>query len=186
MIDKDMDLLERIPETGDAARRTNLQRVIDGRVDDLVAAYEKKRSLREVATSYSGNWRDIVVFVCAVLFTIIWWNVGHSKHGNWLLMFIVMIVVVGRRRHLRRPRDLARDQNVSAQQPPPGPARPGADDLSSGRCLTARGCAQGRRRRRTPTPRCRRRAPDRGSCSPSRCVADRSRCGSPRRRVRTR
>jgi len=24
------------------------------------------------AASYEGNWRDIVVFICAVLFTIIW------------------------------------------------------------------------------------------------------------------
>ena len=42
--------------------------------------------------SYAGNWRDIVVFICAVLFTIIWWNVSHSR-SNWLLLFIVMIVL---------------------------------------------------------------------------------------------
>ena len=39
-----------------------------------------------------GNWRDIVVFICAVLFTIIWWNVSHSR-SNWLVMFIVMIIL---------------------------------------------------------------------------------------------
>jgi cell shape-determining protein MreD len=32
------------------------------------------------------------VFICAVLFTIIWWNVSHSR-SNWLLLFIVMIVL---------------------------------------------------------------------------------------------
>ena len=42
-----------------------------------------------------GNWRDIVVFMCAILFTIVWWNVPHSR-SNWLLMFIVMIIAVGR------------------------------------------------------------------------------------------
>ena len=41
---------------------------------------------------FQGNWRDIVVFICAVLFTIIWWNVSHSR-SNWLLLFIVMIVL---------------------------------------------------------------------------------------------
>ena len=34
---------------------------------------------------------DIVVFICAILFTIIWWNVSHSR-ANWLIMFILMIV----------------------------------------------------------------------------------------------
>ena len=42
--------------------------------------------------SYSGNWRDIVVFICAVLFTIVWWNVNHSR-SNWLVMFIAMIIL---------------------------------------------------------------------------------------------
>lgn len=43
------------------------------------------------ALSYAGNWRDIVVFICAVLFTIVWWNVSHSR-SNWLVVFIVMII----------------------------------------------------------------------------------------------
>jgi hypothetical protein len=42
--------------------------------------------------SYTGNWRDIVVFIAAILFTIVWWNVSHSR-ANWLVMFIVMIIV---------------------------------------------------------------------------------------------
>jgi hypothetical protein len=86
-----MDLLERLPPE-QTERRAELQRVIDIRVDDLIAAVDKNRSLLEVAQSYRGNWRDIVVFICAVLFTIIWWNVSHSR-SNWLVMFIVMIVV---------------------------------------------------------------------------------------------
>jgi hypothetical protein len=91
LIKQDMDLLERLP-ADQVERRAELQRVIDIRVDDLIAAVDKNRSLLEVAQSYRGNWRDIVVFVCAVLFTIVWWNVSHSR-SNWLVMFIVMIVV---------------------------------------------------------------------------------------------
>ena len=33
-----------------------------------------------------------MVFICVVLFTIIWWNVSHSR-SNWLIMFIVLIVL---------------------------------------------------------------------------------------------
>jgi hypothetical protein len=91
LIKQDMDLLERIPED-QPERRAELQRVIDLRIDDIVAGVDKNRSLLAVAQSYSGNWRDIVVFVCAVLFTIIWWNVSHSR-SNWELMFVVMILV---------------------------------------------------------------------------------------------
>ncbi|GAB7070257.1 hypothetical protein H7J06_25355 [Mycobacterium hodleri] len=91
LIKQDMDLLERLPAE-QTERRAELQRVIDIRVDDLIAAVDKNRSLLELAQSYRGNWRDIVVFVCAVLFTIVWWNVSHSR-SNWLVMFIVMIVV---------------------------------------------------------------------------------------------
>lgn len=90
VIKQDMDLLERIPAE-QVERRAELQRVIDLRVDDVIAAVDKNRSLREAAMSYQGNWRDIVVFVCGILFTIVWWNVPHSR-ANWLLMFIVMII----------------------------------------------------------------------------------------------
>ena len=91
LINKDMDLLERIPPE-QTERRAELQRTIDDRIDDLIVANERSRELREVAASYKGNWRDIVVFVCALLFTIIWWNVSHSR-SNWLIMFIVLIVL---------------------------------------------------------------------------------------------
>jgi ABC-type antimicrobial peptide transport system permease subunit len=90
MIKQDMELLERLPAE-QVERRAELQRVIDLRIDDIIEAVDKNRSLREVAMSYQGNWRDIVVFVCGILFTIVWWNVPHSR-ANWLLMFIVMII----------------------------------------------------------------------------------------------
>jgi ABC-type antimicrobial peptide transport system permease subunit len=90
-IKADMDLLDRIPDD-QPERRAALQRVIDARIDDIVASVDKSRQIREIAASYSGNWRDIVVFVCTVLFTVIWWNVSHTR-SNWLVMFIVLIIV---------------------------------------------------------------------------------------------
>jgi hypothetical protein len=91
MIKQDMDLLERIPED-QVERRAELQRVIDVRIDDIVTSVDKNHSMLELAQSYRGNWRDIVVFACAVLFTVVWWNVSHSR-SNWQLMFVVMILV---------------------------------------------------------------------------------------------
>jgi hypothetical protein len=91
LVKQDMDLLERLPPE-QVERRAELQRVIDIRIDDMIAAVDKQRSMLEVAASYRGNWRDIVVFVCAILFTIIWWNTDHTRNNYWL-MFGVMILV---------------------------------------------------------------------------------------------
>ena len=91
MIAKDMDLLERIPEDRPELK-ARLKESIDQRIDDLITTTERGRELRIAAMSYRGNWRDIVVFIAAILFTIVWWNVSHSR-ANWLVMFIVMIIV---------------------------------------------------------------------------------------------
>jgi hypothetical protein len=90
-IAKDMDLLDRIPDDRPELK-ARLKASIDERINDLIVANEKSRQIREMAASYQGNWRDIVVFICAVLFTIIWWNVSHSR-SNWLVMFIALIVL---------------------------------------------------------------------------------------------
>jgi len=118
---KDLDLLDRIPED-QAERRAQLQRVIDMRIDSLIAAADKSREVKELAASYQGNWRDIVVFICAVLFTVVWWNIDHGR-TNWLVMFVVMIVVSivagiyaargvirGVRTYLKSPRRSARQK----------------------------------------------------------------------------
>lgn len=42
--------------------------------------------------SYRGNWRDIVLLVCVLLFTIIWWNVNHGR-ANWLPTFVLLILL---------------------------------------------------------------------------------------------
>ena len=91
MITKDLDLLDRLPAE-DAERKARLKASIDERIDGLIEASVRSREIREAALSYRGNWRDIVVFVCALLFTFIWWNVSHSR-SNWLVMFIAMIIV---------------------------------------------------------------------------------------------
>ena len=87
----DIELMNMLPPE-QAERRAELQRVIGMRIDDLVAGVDKGHSLRDTALSYEGNWRDVFVFIRAVLFTIIWWNVPHDR-SNWLPMFIVMIIV---------------------------------------------------------------------------------------------
>jgi ABC-type antimicrobial peptide transport system permease subunit len=91
MIAKDMDLLERIPDDRPELK-ARLKASIDERIDDLITSTERGRELKLAAMSYTGNWRDIVVFIAAILFTIVWWNVSHSR-ANWLIMFIVMIIV---------------------------------------------------------------------------------------------
>ena len=42
--------------------------------------------------SYRGNWRDVVLFICSVLFTVIWWNVKHDR-PNWLVLFIALVLL---------------------------------------------------------------------------------------------
>jgi len=96
LIKSDLELLEMIPAEN-TALRADLEASINQRIGDLIVTTEKNRELREAASSYKGNWRDSVLFLCAVLFTIVWWNVPHSR-TNWLVMFIVLIaltVVVG-------------------------------------------------------------------------------------------
>jgi hypothetical protein len=91
LILKDLDLLDRIPEDRPELRE-GLKRSIDQRIADLIETNDRSRQMRTVAMSYQGDWRDIFVFICAVLFTVIWWNVKHDR-PNWLVMFIAMIVL---------------------------------------------------------------------------------------------
>ena len=57
----------------------------------LIAANDAARRLRAAASSYAGDWRDIVLFLCAVLFTIVWWFVDHHRN-SWLPVFVATIV----------------------------------------------------------------------------------------------
>ena len=65
-------------------------RTVEQRIDDMVSAAEKSRQLRAAMASYQGNWRDIVLVFCAVLFTYVWWHVPHHR-TDWLPTFIVLI-----------------------------------------------------------------------------------------------
>ena len=91
LIKQDQDLLDRIPQE-QTARRAELQRSVDVRVDDLIAATDRSRSLREEAGAYQRNWRDVVLVLCVVLFAVIWWNVPHGR-TNGLLTFMVLILL---------------------------------------------------------------------------------------------
>lgn len=91
LIKQDMDLLDRLPPEAEA-RRAQLERTINDRIDDLVDVADRNRALRKAALTYRGNWRDMVLLLCAVLFTIVWWDVDHQR-GNWLPMFVLLIVL---------------------------------------------------------------------------------------------
>jgi len=92
LLKQDMELLELLPPD-QVERRAELQRVIDMRIDDIIAGVDKSRSLVEMAQSYRGNWRDIVVFICAILFTIVWWEVADRAKGQFWPMFVVLILL---------------------------------------------------------------------------------------------
>jgi hypothetical protein len=110
-IKQDLELLEQMPDT-ESARREALRRSINERIDELILAENRARQLRAKASSYEGNWRDIVLFACTVLFSIVWWSVDHHRN-SWLPVFIATIVaavlacgytVRGLRRSVRRAR----------------------------------------------------------------------------------
>jgi hypothetical protein len=110
-IKQDLELLEQMPEM-EAARREALRRSIDDRIDELIVAEDTARQLRATASSYEGSWRDIVLFFCTVLFSVVWWSVDHDRN-SWLPVFITTIVasvvaagyaVRGIRRSMRRMR----------------------------------------------------------------------------------
>lgn len=91
MIKDDLELLEKIPPE-DVELRAALKSSIDVRIADLVVSTERTRQLRDAASSYRGNWRDGVLFMCSVLFTVVWWNVPHDR-TNWLVTLIFLIVL---------------------------------------------------------------------------------------------
>lgn len=96
IIKSDIELLDSLPEDCVEARR-ELKRTINERMFELIVSIDANRELRLTAKSYKGNWRDLVVFVCALLFTLVWWNVPHSR-SNWTITFVILVflsVVIG-------------------------------------------------------------------------------------------
>ena len=87
----DIELLNSIPEEN-VELRAELQRTIDLRVRELVEVLDRNRELRMKAGTYRGNWRDSVLLLCSLLFTVVWWNVPHTR-SNWLVTFIILVIV---------------------------------------------------------------------------------------------
>lgn len=87
----DIELLKSLPEES-VELRAELQRTIDTRVYELVGFLDRNYELRQTAGNYKGNWRDVVLLLCALLFTLVWWNVPHTR-TNWLITFIVLVIV---------------------------------------------------------------------------------------------
>ena len=91
VIKSDLDLLERIPED-QVARRAALEQLIAQHVDDLVVAIEKSRQLQQRLSYFAANWRDLVLFLTAVLFTVVAWHGDHHR-PVWLPLFIAAILM---------------------------------------------------------------------------------------------
>ena len=86
VIKSELDLLERIPED-QVTRRAALEQVIAQHVEDLVVATEKSRQLQQRISYFTENWRDLVLFLTTVLFTVVTWGADHNR-PVWLPLFI--------------------------------------------------------------------------------------------------
>jgi CHASE2 domain-containing sensor protein len=86
-----MDLLERIPED-QITHRAGLEQVIAQHIDDLVVAVEKSRQLQRRNSYFTENWRDLVLFLTTVLFTVVAWHADHNR-PVWLPIFIAVILL---------------------------------------------------------------------------------------------
>ena len=87
----DIELLKSLPQES-VELRAELQRTIDMRIYELVGLLDRNLELRQTAGNYRGNWRDVVLLLCAALFTLVWWNVPHTR-SNWLITFIILVIV---------------------------------------------------------------------------------------------
>lgn len=91
LIKSDLDLLDRIPDESTELRAA-LRHSIEARIGELIANVDRNREWREAASSYQGNWRDFVLFICALLFSLVWWNVPHDR-SNWLVTFVFLLIL---------------------------------------------------------------------------------------------
>ena len=92
-IKEDLELLERLPED-QVDRRAALMGIIENRVDALIVASERSRKVRSRARYFTerGNWRDLAVFISALLFAVVCWEVDHHR-AYWLPLFVATIVL---------------------------------------------------------------------------------------------
>jgi hypothetical protein len=90
-IKSELDLLERIPED-QVTRRAALEQVIAAHIEDLVVAIEKSRQLQRRISYLTENWRDVVLFLTSVLFTVVAWHADHHR-PVWLPIIIAAILM---------------------------------------------------------------------------------------------
>ena len=93
IIKQELELLERLPQN-QVIRRAALERTIENRLDDLIAANEKALALKR-KTRYvteASDWRDLVLFLTVVLFTVIAWHADHHT-WHWLPIFSAVILM---------------------------------------------------------------------------------------------
>jgi hypothetical protein len=90
VIKDELELLERLPQD-QVIRRAALKRTIANHLDDLVVANEKALSLKRKTRYLTevGNWRDLVLFLTAMLFVVIAWYADHHK-WHWLPLFVAV------------------------------------------------------------------------------------------------
>jgi hypothetical protein len=124
VIRSELDLLERIPED-QVARRAALEQVIAEHVEDLVVAVEKSRQRQRWTGYFIENWRDLVLFLTAVLFAVIAWHADHHR-SLWLPLVIAatllsvvtaLFVVRGFLRHVRPAPHSDHDQRDRDRHP---------------------------------------------------------------------
>ena len=91
VIKSELDLLERIPED-QVTRRAAFEQVIAEHLDDLVVAIEKNRQRQQRLSYFTANWRDLLLLLTAVLFTVVTWHADHHR-PVWLPLFIAATVM---------------------------------------------------------------------------------------------
>jgi ABC-type xylose transport system permease subunit len=91
IIKSELDLLERIPED-QVTRRAALEQVIAQHIDALVVAIEKSRQLQRRTSYLTENWRDLVLVLTTVLFTVVAWQADHHR-PLWLPIIIAAILM---------------------------------------------------------------------------------------------
>ena len=90
-IKSELDLLQRIPED-QVTRRAALEQVIAQHIDTLVVAIEKSRQLQRRTSYLTENWRDLVLVLTSVLFTVVAWHADHHR-PLWLPIIIAAILM---------------------------------------------------------------------------------------------
>ncbi|OBI98378.1 hypothetical protein [Mycobacterium asiaticum] len=90
-IKQDLELLDALPSEEEELR-AELRQSINSRIKDLVAAANRYQPLRRAAGSYRAGLRDVLLLICAILFTGVWWSVDHHK-SSWVPMFVVLILI---------------------------------------------------------------------------------------------